>query len=89
MEVSQPLDRVALAVDFTRYEHLEPLVAGFQSERASIERLVVDHAQRQSVLHDVRTASRVPLDVCSLESKEFLLYADVEAADGATALILT
>ena len=27
--------------------------------------------------------------MCSLESKEFFLYADVEAADGATAFIFT
>lgn len=65
------------------------MVAGFQSERASIERLVVNYAQRQPVLNDVRAASRVPLDVGGLEPKELLLYADVEAADGATALILT
>jgi len=87
VEVPQPLDRIALTVDFTRDEHLEPLVAGFQSERASIERLVVDHAQGQSVLNDVRTAGRVPLDVCSFEPKKLLLYADIKAADCTSTLI--
>ena len=88
MKVPQPTERTALTVDFTRDQHLETPLVGLEAERAPIERLVVDYAQRKSVWNDVRAAGRVPLDVRRLQSEEFVLDADVEAADGATALVL-
>ena len=88
VKVSQPPQRVALTVDFTRDQNLETPLVGLEAERAAVECLVVDYAQRKSVRNDVRAAGSVPLDVRRLQSEELVLDANVEAADGATALVL-
>ena len=87
MEVSEPPDRVAAAVDFTRNEHFETSAVRLQPERTPVERLVVKDAQRQSVRDDVRATRRAPLDMRGLQSEELVFYADVEVADGATTLV--
>ena len=47
------------------------------------------HAERQAVGDDIGTTSRMPLNVRSLQSKQSIVYSDVETAHGTTALVGT
>ena len=49
----------------------------------------MEHAKRQAVGDDVGTASRMPLYVRSFQPQQSVFDSDVEAANGATALVGT
>ena len=74
-------------MNFARNDHFIAVVSLLQAERTTVKRLVVHHAQRQSVWNLIRATMRVPFDVGSLQSQEFIFQTKIKAAHGATVLV--
>ena len=66
---------------------LNPSEIGAQAQCTPVERLVVNTAQSQPVRNLIRATMRVPFDVGSLQSQEFIFQTKIKAADGATILV--
>ena len=87
MVIEKPPNRIAPTVDFAGNEHLVVRTNAFQTKCTSVKCLMVKPAQRQSVCYRVRSASRHPLDMCSLHTDQVISESHVEVADGTSVLI--
>ena len=75
-------------MDFAGNEHLVIPANGLQTERATVQCVVVQTAQRQSVCNLVRPAGRHPHDMSCFQADQVISESHVEVADSTTVLVL-